>query len=105
MKFDLPYSFRYLVTPISGNQTSLLHELNKSKEELMIDLFNSIDTDIKTVWTKRSKRYIFYGFQKKGSLYIIKFAKESKENIYVEGEMDIEVKDIEERNKICISDN
>jgi Holliday junction resolvase len=90
------FAYRYLVTPIDIQQRSILHELNKNKEDLMLDIFESINQNAKTVWVKGLKRYLFYGFQKKENLFIIKFAKESNENIFVEGENDIEIQDIKE---------
>jgi hypothetical protein len=87
------YAFRYLVTPIS-EQLSIVQQLNKSKEELMFDIVENLAKDAKTEWIKRSKRFLFYGSQSKDSIHIIKFAKESNNNIYIEGDDDIEVKGI-----------
>jgi hypothetical protein len=89
------FAFRYLVTPID-NQVSVFHELNKSKEELMIDLVSSLNVNTKTEWLKGNKRYLIYGFQKKNDFFILKFARESHEKIYLEGEDDIEVQGIKE---------
>lgn len=89
------FAFRYLVTPID-NQISVLHELNKSKEELMREIVYSLNVNSKTEWVKGNKRYLIYGFQKKNDFFILKYARESNEKIYVEGESDIEVKGIKE---------
>lgn len=89
------FAFRYLVTPIN-NQTSILHEVNKSKEELITDIVRSLNNEKKTEWIKGNKRYLIYGFQKKNNFFILKYARESNEKIYVEGEVDIEVRGIKE---------
>tara|TARA_R110002073_G_scaffold14554_2_gene59368 strand:+ start:55244 stop:56125 length:882 start_codon:yes stop_codon:yes gene_type:complete len=89
------FAFRFLVTPIN-NQVSVMHELNKSKEELMQEIIQSLNINTKTEWLKGSKRYLIYGFQKKNDFFILKYARESNEKIYVEGESDIEVKGIKE---------
>lgn len=89
-------AYRYLVTPINNLQTSLLHGLNKKKEELIVDIFESINNNTKTEWVIGKKRYLFYGFQKSEHVFIIKFARESNENLYLEGDKDIEIKDIKE---------
>lgn len=89
------FAFRYLVTPVN-NQVSVYHELNKSKEELMKEIVYSLNVNTKTEWLKGSKRYLIYGFQKKNDFFILKYARESNEKIYVEGESDIEIKGIKE---------
>jgi hypothetical protein len=89
------YAYRYLVAP-SNNQTSILHDLNKRKEDLMIDIYESINVNHKTTWIKGQKKYLFIGFQKSNDLYIIKFAREKIENIYIEKEEDIEIENIKE---------
>jgi hypothetical protein len=86
-------AYRYLVTPMS-EQISILQEINKPKEELMLDLVKKLATDSKTEWVKGSRRYLFYGSQNRGNIHIIKFAKESTEKFYIEGEQDIEEKGI-----------
>lgn len=87
------FAFRYLVTPAS-NQITILHELSKKKEELMADIVIQLNDKPKTEWVKGSKRYLIYGLQRKNDFFIFKYARESIENIYVEGEADIEVKGI-----------
>jgi len=89
------FAFRYLVTPVN-NQVSVYHELNKSKEELMKEIVYSLNVNSKTEWLKGNKRYLIYGFQKKNDFFILKYARESNEKIYVEGESDIEIKGIKE---------
>ncbi len=89
------YAFRYLVTPIS-EQTTIIQQLSKSKEELMLDIIEDIALNKKTEWTKGNKRFLFYSFQNKDHVYIIKFAKETNEKVYLEGDSDIEVKGIKE---------
>lgn len=84
------FAYRYLVTPIN-DQVSLLHELNKSKEELITEIIQSLNDNTKTEWLKGTKRYLIYGFQKKNDFFILKYARESNEKIYLEGESDIEV--------------
>jgi len=89
------FAFRYLVTPVN-NQVSVYHELNKSKEELMKEIVYSLNVNSKTEWLKGNKRYLIYGFQKRNDFFILKYARESNEKIYVEGESDIEIKGIKE---------
>jgi hypothetical protein len=89
------FAYRYLVTPVS-QQTTLIQQISKPKEELMRDIVDGLATNVKTEWTKSQKRYLFYGFQKKDEIYIIKFARESTEDIYIEGDRDIEVRGIKE---------
>lgn len=89
------FAFRYLVTPVN-NQVSVYHELNKSKEELMKEIVYSLNVNSKTEWLKGNKRYLIYGFQKKNDFFILKYARESNEKIYVEGESDIEIQGIKE---------
>ncbi|HEY4787164.1 MAG TPA: hypothetical protein VIH57_13995 [Bacteroidales bacterium] len=89
------YAYRYLVTPISA-QITIIQQLNKSKEELMTDMIRNLALNTKTEYTKGNKRFLFYGFQEKGDTYIIKFARETDEKIYIEGESDIEIKEIKE---------
>lgn len=94
-------AYRYLVTSFDV-QPTLFQLTQKSKEELIFDVFNVIDQSTKTVWKKGSKRFLFYGFQKARDLFILKFAKETKENIFVEGDVDIEIKDIMEAKFIYV---
>lgn len=87
------YAFRYLVAPID-NQVSLLHFTNKSKEELMKDIFIDFVESKKIVWNLGAKRFIFYGFQRfEENLFVVKFVKEISGAIYVEGEEDVERQD------------
>ena len=95
------FAFRYLVTPVN-NQVSVYHELNKSKEELMKEIVYSLNVNTKTEWLKGSKRYLIYGFQKKNDFFILKYARESNEKIYVEGESDIEIKGIKETKYVYL---
>lgn len=95
------YAFRYLVTPIS-EQVTIIQELSKSKEELMREIVLNLATDIKTEWTKRNKRYLFYGFQSKNNIYIVKYARETDEKIYVEGDDDIEIQGIKEAKYVYV---
>lgn len=95
------FAFRYLVTPIN-NQVSIFHEVNKSKEELMKDVITSLNNEKKTEWVKGNKRYLIYGFQKHNSFFILKYARESNEKIYVEGESDIEIKGIKEAKYVYL---
>lgn len=95
------FAFRYLVTPVN-NQVSVYHELNKSKEELMKEIVYSLNVNTKTEWLKGNKRYLIYGFQKKNDFFILKYARESNEKIYVEGESDIEIKGIKETKYVYL---
>jgi hypothetical protein len=95
------FAFRYLVSPIS-EQTTIIQQLNKSKEELMNDIVRDLANKTKTEWTKGNKRFLFYGFQNKGPIYIVKFARETNENIYVEGDDDIEIKGIKEAKYVFL---
>jgi len=87
------FAYRYLVTPIS-DQITITQELNKPKEELMREYIEKLSTSVKTEWIKGNKRYLFYGSQNFENVYIIKYARESTENIYIEGEDDIEIEKI-----------
>lgn len=58
----------------------------------MTDIIRDLAINVKSEWSKGSKRFLFYGFQHKGDIHIIKFARETNENIYIEGDNDIEVK-------------
>jgi hypothetical protein len=95
------FAFRYLVTPVN-NQVSVYHELNKSKEELMKEIVYSLNVNSKTEWLKGNKRYLIYGFQKKNDFFILKYARESNEKIYVEGESDIEIQGIKETKYVYL---
>ncbi len=95
------YSYRYLVTPIDI-QTSIFQILHKSKEELMIDIIKDLAKNTKTEYNKGNKRFLFYGFQEKNNIYIIKFARETDQNIYVEGDHDIEIKGIKEAKYVYL---
>ena len=89
------YASRYLVTPTS-EQISIVQLMNESKEALMNKIISNLTFNTKTVWVKGVKRYLFYGFQNRDNIFIIKFARETKENIYIEGDDDIEIKGIKE---------
>jgi hypothetical protein len=89
------FAYRYLVTPTS-EQATITQQLNKPKEELIRDFIEKLATTTKTEWTKGKKRYLFYGSQHFENVYIIKYARETNENIYVEGENDINVERIKE---------
>lgn len=95
------FAFRYLVTPIS-EQITFTQLLNESKEVLITNLINDLAVNTKTEWTKGNKRYLFYGFQSKENIYIIKFAKETNEKIYLEGDKDIEIKGIKEAKYVYL---
>lgn len=95
------FAYRYLVTPTS-EQISIIQQLNKSKEELMTDIIRDLAINVKSEWTKGSKRFLFYGFQHKGDIHIIKFARETNENIYIEGDSDIEIKGIKEAKYVYL---
>lgn len=89
------FAYRYLVTPIS-EQITINHVINKSKEDLMNDIVRDLSINTKTEWTKGNKRYLFYGSQNTDNIFIIKYAKETNENIYLEGDDDIEIQGIKE---------
>ncbi len=95
------YAYRYLVTP-AGGQISLIQQLNKSKEELITDIISDLAVNTKTEWVRGSKRFLFYGFQNKDDVYIIKFARESNEKIYLEGDEDIEIRGIKEAKYVYL---
>lgn len=95
------YAYRYLVTPKS-EQVSIIQELNESKEKLMKKMVAQLSNNTKTEWTKGNKRYLFYGFQNQDNINIIKFARETNENIYVEGDDDIEIKGIKEAKYVFV---
>ena len=78
------------------------HEINKSKEELMQEIIYSLNENTKTEWLKGNKRYLIYGFQKKNDFVILKYARESNEKIYIEGESDIEIKGIKEAKYVFL---
>ena len=89
------FAYRYLVTPTS-EQTTISQQLNKPKEELIRDFIEKLAITTKTEWTKGKKRYLFYGSQHFENVYIIKYARETNENIYVEGDNDINIESIKE---------
>ncbi len=95
------FAYRYLVTPIS-QQSLFPSKTGKSKEELMIEIVENLAINTKTEWIKGNKRYLFYGFQNKDNLFIVKYAKETHENIYVEGDSDIEIKGIKEAKYVYL---
>jgi hypothetical protein len=95
------FAYRYLVTNQSL-QTTIIQQINKSKEELFKEVVDGISADTKTEWKRGEKRYLIYGFQNKSNINIIKFARESNENIYIEGEVDIEIKGIKEAKYVYI---
>lgn len=95
------FAYRYLVTPTS-EQITIFQELNKSKEELMTDIISNLALNTKSEWTKGIKRFLFYGFQHKDDIYIIKFARETNENIYIEGDDDIEIRGIKEAKYVYL---
>ncbi len=95
------FAYRYLVTPIS-EQITIVQQLNKSKEELMTEIIKDLAVNIKSEWTKGSKRFLFYGFQQKDDIHIIKFARETNEKIYIEGDNDIEIKGIKEAKYVVL---
>jgi hypothetical protein len=95
------YAYRYLVSPIN-DQITITQQLSKSKEELMTDIIHNLAVNTKTEWTKGNKRYLFYGFQNKNNIYIIKYAKETNEKIYLEGDSDIEIKGIKEAKYVFV---
>lgn len=89
------FAYRYLVTPIS-EQMTITQQLNKPKEELIRDFIEKLATTTKTEWSKGKKRYLFYGSQHFENVYIIKYARETNENIYIEGDNDINIEQIKE---------
>jgi hypothetical protein len=95
------FAYRYLVTPIS-EQISIIQQVNKSKEELMTNIIKDLAINVKSEWTKGSIRFLFYGFQHKDDIYIIKFARETNENIYIEGDEDIEIRGIKEAKYVYL---
>lgn len=95
------YAHRYLVTPTSAQKT-IIQELSKNKEELMVDIIRNLAEKTKTVFTSGGRRFLFYGFQELDDVYIIKFARETNEKIYTEGENDIEIKDVKETKFIYL---
>lgn len=94
------FAYRYLIAPIS-NQLSIL-QFEKKKEELMYDIFDLVHNNHKTSWFRGQKKYLLYGFQKDINFFIFKFARLIKENIYLEGESDIEIHDIKEAKFVYV---
>lgn len=95
------FAYRYLVTPVS-EQITIIQELNESKEALMKGVIKNLAGNVKSEWIKGNKRFLFYSFQDKDDIFIIKFARESNENIYVEGDNDIEIKGIKEAKYVYL---
>ena len=95
------YAYRYLVSPINS-QTTIIQYLNSSKEELMKSVINRLTLDTKTEYTKGNKRYLFYGVQEFDEIHIIKFARETNEKLYIEGENDIEIQGIKEAKYVYL---
>lgn len=95
------YAYRYLVTPTS-EQITITQQLNKSKEELITEIVRNLSINTKTEWTKGNKRYLFYGFQNKDNIYIVKYARVTNEKIYIEGDKDIEIQGIKEAKYVYV---
>lgn len=95
------YAFRYLVTPIS-EIPSLFDQIRPDKKELISSIIQNFSESAKTEKTLGAKRFLFYGFQRNERINIFKFAKESLENIFVEGETDILVEKIKEAKFVYV---
>ena len=89
------FVFRYLVT-LNNSTTSLFHDLQRTKEELMCEIIDNLVVNTKTKWKLGDNEYIFYGWQSDEEIKILKFARVKNEKIYQEGDTDIEVNEIQE---------
>jgi len=89
------------VTPMS-EQITIIQQVNKSKEELIAEIIHNLANDTKSVWTKGNKRYLFYGSQIQKNIFIIKYARETNEKIYIEGDIDIEIQGIKEAKYVYL---
>lgn len=95
------YAYRYLVAEIGG-QTSILHDVNKGKQELLGEHIEDLASPGKTEWIHKKKRYVFYGFQNSDKIRILKFVKESPGKLSVEGNLDIEFLDFKQAKFIYL---
>jgi len=90
---SLFYAYRYMITP--KNQLNLFSELassNKTKEQLMNDIFEDIYNSDKTPFKFAKKRYIFFPITRyRKKLFLFNFAKEDKGKKYIEGETSVKV--------------
>lgn len=83
------FAFRYLITPFD-NQSSLIHEWEKSKEELMRDAWIDLFTGKKVSYLRGKRKYIFFSVVDfKNRLFGFNFAKEQSGTKYVEGDEEI----------------
>lgn len=81
-------AFRYLTSPFEKVPT-LFDEINPPKEELIADYITELSNNLKTEKQIGNKRFLVYGFQSNENLKIFKFARESVEKVFLEGETDI----------------
>ncbi|WP_442846802.1 hypothetical protein [Leeuwenhoekiella sp. H156] len=94
-------AYRYLVTPISP-QITFNQLLNKDKETLISEIIENLASSSKTEWNIKSKRYLLYGSQSRNDIHVIKFARETNEKLYLEGEEDIEIQGIKEAKYVYL---
>ena len=106
-------AFRYLITA-SKDQYNLFAS-TKSKEELIKEVFDDLESNQKTIWTHGNKRYMFAGVERYENLMFIKFAKHVSTKSYKETESDISIEKviepkfihliIDESNQILLVEN
>ena len=69
---------------------------------MISEIIENLANSTKTEWTKGNKRYLFYGSQSKDNVHIIKFARETNEKLYIEGDDDIEIQGIKEAKYVYL---
>lgn len=95
------YTYRYLISN-TAEQMSIFEMLH-NKESLIKKILLDLLDQKKVSWNYATKRYIFTGIEKfESDIFIIKFARESINKIYVEDEIDIKKTDILEARYVYL---
>lgn len=95
------YTYRYLISN-TAEQMSIFEMLH-NKESLIKKILLDLLDQKKVSWNYATKRYIFTGIEKfERDIFIIKFARESINKIYVEDEIDIKKTDILEARYVYL---
>lgn len=86
------YAFRYMVSP-SDKQASLLHEWEeKTKEELVHEIFLDIASEHKLSYLQGKKRFLFFHVTDyNNNMFVFNFAKQKEGRKAIEGDTDIEL--------------
>lgn len=95
------YTYRYLISNTAEQMN--IFEMLYSKESLIKKILLDLLNQKKASWNYATKRYIFTGIEKfDNDIFIIKFARESINKIYVEDEIDIKKTDILEARYVYL---